>query len=122
MDTVFTFSQAKERVRKFRDDRDWKQFHTPKDLAEATSIEANELLALFLWKTSEQVAQDIARNPKYLHRIQEEMADVLMCILHMANALDIDLSQALCEKVTRAEEKYPIEKSKGNNKKYTELA
>lgn len=101
-----------QRLRQFRDDRDWKQFHNPKDLAMALSIEANELLEAFLWKTS-----DAADTEK----VKEELADVLAYALLISDAYGFDIQEIVLDKIERNEAKYPVDKAKGNAKKYTEL-
>ena len=97
---------------KFRDDRDWEQFHNPKDLAIALNIETSELLELFLWKSSEDVEKD---------RIKEELADVFAYALLLAEKYDFNVEQIVLEKIRKNELKYPIDKAKGTSKKYTEL-
>lgn len=101
-----------QRLRQFRDDRDWKQFHNPKDLAMALSIEASELLEAFLWKTS-----DAADTEK----VKEELADVLAYALLISDAYGFDIQEIVLDKIERNEAKYPVDKAKGNAKKYTEL-
>lgn len=98
----------------FRDQRDWKQFHDPKDVAISLSLEASELLERFQWKTSEQALKDKGA-------IQEELADVLYWVLLLGHDLQIDLASALQAKLAANAKKYPIEKSRGSSKKYTEL-
>ncbi|MBL0011730.1 MAG: nucleotide pyrophosphohydrolase [Nitrosomonas sp.] len=97
---------------KFRDERDWAQFHNPKDLALALSIEAGELLEAFLWKSSEQA--DIGK-------VKEELADVIAFALLLAEKYDLDVKQIVLEKIERNALKYPVEKARGVAKKYTEL-
>lgn len=97
---------------KFRDERDWAQFHNPKDLALALSIEAGELLEAFLWKSSEQA--DIGK-------VKEELADVVAFALLLAEKYDLDVKQIVLEKIERNALKYPVEKARGVAKKYTEL-
>jgi len=97
---------------KFRDERDWEQFHNSKDLALAISIEANELLELFLWKKSEDVNTD---------KLKEELADVFTFGLLLANKHGLDISKIVLEKIEHNRAKYPIEKAKGTAKKYNEL-
>lgn len=101
-----------QRLRQFRDDRDWKQFHNPKDLAVALSIEASELLEVFLWKTPEAADTE---------RVKEELADVLAYALLLADAYDFDIQKIVLDKIERNEAKYPVDKAKGSAKKYTEL-
>lgn len=104
--------KALERLRQFRDDRDWKQFHNPKDLAVALSIEASELLEAFLWKTPEAADTE---------KVKEELADVLAYALLLADSYGFDIQKILLDKIERNEEKYPVDKAKGSAKKYTEL-
>ena len=100
-----------ERIKKFRDDRDWKQFHTPSNLAKAISIEAGELLEEFLWD-----------NDNFnLQNVKEELADVMIYCIHMANVLDVNIEDIINMKMDKNEMKYPVEKSKGKSTKYTEL-
>lgn len=108
----------KGRIRKFRDDRDWKQFHNPKDLAISIAIEAGELLEEFQWKDAAGVEQKVKGER---HKIEDEMADVYIYLLEMSDVLGIDLIKAADEKMKKNELKYPVEKAKGNAKKYTEL-
>jgi NTP pyrophosphatase (non-canonical NTP hydrolase) len=100
------------KINQFRDDRNWRQFHNPKDLAISISLEASELLENFQWKTSEEANQE---------NIEQELADVLIYSLMLASDLDLDLQQIIEKKLKLNEQKYPVEKSKGNKVKYTEL-
>lgn len=104
-----------DQILKFRDDRDWKQFHNPKDLAISISLEAAELLEIFQWS-----AEDVTCSDK-IEKIKEELADVVNYCVLMADACGLDLDEIVREKIKRNEEKYPIEKSKGNKEKYTEF-
>ncbi|TYA57358.1 nucleotide pyrophosphohydrolase [Formosa maritima] len=108
-------SDLKETIQKlidFRDQRDWEQFHNSKDLAAAISIEAGELLELFLWKDNEDVN---------IERLKEELADVLSFSLLLANKHNLDVNQIISEKIDKNNQKYPVSKSKGTAKKYTDL-
>jgi len=96
----------------FRDERDWGQFHNPKDLALALSIEAAELNELFLWKRPEDANQD---------KIKEELADVLAYALLLASTYDLDINQIVLDKIRKNAEKYPVDRAKGTAKKYDEL-
>ena len=107
-------------LRTFRDDRDWKQFHHPKDLAAAIAIEAGELQEQFLWKTNDEVAADLAA-PARRRAVVDEVADVLICTLLLADCLGIDIDRAVREKTAANAKKYPIEKARGRSDKYTEL-
>lgn len=99
-------------LKQFRDERDWQQFHNPKDLAAALSIEASELLEVFLWKQAE--AAD-------LERVKEELADVFAYAFLLADVYDLDVQEIVLDKIKKNEQKYPIEKSKGSAKKHSEL-
>lgn len=107
-------------LRTFRDDRDWKQFHNPKDLAAAIAIEAGELQELFLWKTADEVTTDLA-SPLRRQAVVDELADVLICALLLADCLAIDIDQAVREKTAANARKYPVRKARGTSRKYTEL-
>lgn len=96
----------------FRNERDWEQFHNPKDLATGLSIEAAELLECFLWKKPEE-----ARTEK----VREELADVFAFALLLAHHYRFDVSEIVREKIDKNSQKYPVEKAKGNARKYTEL-
>jgi dCTP diphosphatase len=102
----------------YRDERDWKQFHNPKDLAISLSLETAEVLEHFQWKSPEEMAAHIE---KAKDDIGEELADVLYWVLLMAHDLQIDIADASFRKLQKNIEKYPVQKSKGNHKKYTEL-
>ena len=103
--------ETMERIKKFRDDREWKQFHTPSNLAKAISIESGELLEEFLWD-----------NDNFnLQNVKEELADVMIYCIHMANALDVNIEDIINMKMDKNEMKYPVEKAKGKSTKYTEL-
>lgn len=103
----------------FRDARDWKQFHDPKNLAEAICIESAELLEKFLWSTSDK-SHDI--NNQKLEEIKEEIADIMIFLMYLCSGLDIDLIQAVESKIQINEQKYPIQKAKGSSEKYREFA
>lgn len=96
----------------FRNARDWSQFHNPKDLALAINVEAGELLELFLWKEASDA------DPE---RVKEELADIFAFALLMAHSYGFDVKQIILDKIESNGRKYPVEKSKGNAKKYNEL-
>ena len=96
----------------FRNDRDWEQFHNPKDLAIALTIEASELLEAFIWKESNAADQN---------KIKEELADVFAYAFLMADKCNLNVKKIILEKIQKNSEKYPIEKAKGNSKKYNQL-
>ena len=112
--------ELKELIKKFCDERDWDQFHNAKDLAIALSIEASELLEIFRWKNPEEV-KELFENERKKEDISDEMADVLYFLVRMAQRYDIDLSEALERKMEKNNNKYPVEKSRGSNKKYDEF-
>ena len=101
-----------------RDERDWKQFHTPKELAVSLCVEAGELLALMQWKTGAELEQTIAARRA---DVVDELADVLHSLLLLADDLGVDLGAALEQKLTKDAAKYPVEKARGKNLKYDEL-
>lgn len=110
--------KLQEMVVNFRDSRDWKQFHNPKDLAISLALEAAELLEHFQWKDEKAQWAHIESKRE---EIGDELADVLYWILLMSNDLDIDISESFVRKIQKNKDKYPIEKAKGRNAKYTEL-
>lgn len=101
-----------QELKKFRDERDWEQFHNPKDLAIALSIEANELLECFLWKDA---------SDGEIEKIKEELADVFSYALLLLDKYNLDLTKLLADKIEINKVKYPVDKSKGTAKKYNEL-
>lgn len=103
--------QTINRIRKFTADRDWDQFHTPANLAKSISIEANELLECFQWSDKDYD----------LEHVKEELADVMVYCRNLLDKLDLDEDEIINMKMTMNEAKYPVEKAKGSNKKYTEL-
>jgi len=104
--------QVIQRLRQFRDERNWQQFHNPKDLALALSIEASELLEVFLWNSAEEADTQ---------KVKEELADVFAYALLLCDAYSFDIEQMILEKIQKNEAKYPVDKAKGTAKKYNEL-
>jgi NTP pyrophosphatase (non-canonical NTP hydrolase) len=102
-------------VLKFRDDRNWRQFHNPKDLALSISLEAAELLEVFQWSGSDTVCE------QKKDKIKEELADVLVYCIHMADICELDIDEIIQEKIKKNNEKYPVDKAKNTSKKYDEL-
>ena len=98
------------KILSFRDARDWKQFHTPENLAKSISIEAGEILEHFQWD-----------NQFDAHQVSEELADVFIYLVLMADSIDVDLKEVVLNKISKNESRYTIEKAKGNSTKYTEL-
>jgi NTP pyrophosphatase (non-canonical NTP hydrolase) len=113
-----TIEELTKQIIAFRDARDWKQFHNSKDVAISLCLEAAEVLEHFQWKNKEEIEEYIKTHKEH---IGEELADVLYWILLMSYDLKIDVLDALDKKIKKNEEKYKIEKSKGNHKKYTDL-
>ncbi|GEP85356.1 MazG-like family [Staphylococcus piscifermentans] len=104
-----------QEINEFREARNWRQYHNEKDLAISLSLEASELLELYQWKQPEEV------NENNRERIEEELADVLIYSYMIADNLDMDIDEIIRKKLVKNSEKYPVEKSKGSNKKYDEL-
>ena len=111
------YKKVKSEIRKFVDERDWEQFHTPKNLAMALTVEVSELLEIFQW--SLDGGQDVIENSK--EEIESEIADIFNYLVKLVDLLDIDLEKISIEKIDLNSKKYPIEKSKGNSLKYTDL-
>lgn len=103
---------------KFRNDRDWAQFHTIKDLCLGLGIEVAELQEFFLWKNNQELVETINSKSE---SIGDELADIFIFLTYLSNDLGIDLNEAINRKIDKNNTKYPLEKSKGNNKKYNEL-
>lgn len=108
----------REQLRRFAMERDWQQFHTPKNLATALSVEAAELLEPFQWLKTGEMSE---LNPTALAAIRYEMADVLNYLIMLADSLDVDLIAAAQEKIQLNAQKYPIDAARGNAQKYTQL-
>jgi len=115
-----TWRALLDEARRFRDARDWSQFHTPKNLAAAIAIEAAELQEQFLWKTDKEIAQNLEASPKR-DSVVEEVADIFLFALLLADRLGIDVGQAIADKLAVNEQKYPVALARGNARKYTEL-
>ena len=113
-------SELKKKVIAFRDERDWKKFHNPKDLALSINIESGELAEIFQWKTDEEISQAL-KNPEKLQQLKHELADIAMYCLDLADITNIDLEKAIIEKLEHNAKKYPVHKARGSNKKYTEF-
>lgn len=110
-----TISELQKEIIKFRDDRDWKQFHNPKDLALSISLEAAELLEVFQWSGSDVTAE--GKQDK----IAEELADVMIYCGLMADVVGLDIEDIITNKLKRNGEKYPVQKAYGRSDKYTDL-
>ncbi|HTN16278.1 MAG TPA: nucleotide pyrophosphohydrolase [Chitinophagaceae bacterium] len=105
-------AQLTDQLLRFRNERDWEQFHNPKDLALALSIESAELLQLFLWKPAEEAN---------VEKVKEELADVFSFALLLAEKYKFDVREIVTEKIQKNAAKYPVDKAKGTAKKYNEL-
>ena len=114
-DNKTTIAEMIREVAKFQTQRDWAQFHSPKNLAMGTAIEAAELMEHFQW-ISEQQSREVADDPEQLQLVREEISDVLAYLLNLAYVLDIDLSDAFFAKMKRNAEKYPADKYRGRYK------
>jgi len=119
MDERTTIANLKEKVRKFCEERDWDRYHGAKDLAIGIVTEASELLDHFRFKSEEQIKEFFASGKK--KEISKELADTFYFILRFAQMCDIDLSEALEHKMKENAARYPVNKAKGSNKKYTEF-
>ena len=119
-DDTTVFSEIKSRVRAFTHERDWEQFHSPKNLSMALAAEAAELMEHYLWSNSEDSRQS-HKEPAKRAKIEEELADVLIYAIEFSNMTGIDLASAIENKIALNARKYPVEKAKGKSLKYTEL-
>lgn len=120
MDDKTTVQELKNKIRKFCEERDWDQFHNAKDLTIGIVTEASELLEHFRFKSNQEI-EEMLNSPEKRRHISEELADALYFILRLAQRYNIDLATELNDKIVKNEKKYPIEKAKGSNKKYTEF-
>jgi dCTP diphosphatase len=112
MDNHITLADLRQRVAEFIADRDWEQYHTPKNLSASIAIEAAELLEHFQWLTDEQ-AETAMQDGEKLTAVADEMADVVIYALSLANALDVDVSEAVLGKLVRNEKRFPAEEWRG---------
>lgn len=108
----------RDRLRVFAAERDWDQFHSPKNLSAALSVEASELLEHFQWLKEDE---SFALSPEKRAKVAEEIADVLLYLIRIADKLDIDVLDATLSKIEANAKKYPVEKAKGRSDKYTDL-
>jgi NTP pyrophosphatase (non-canonical NTP hydrolase) len=116
--SISELNTLKQMMREFADSRDWNQFHSPKNLAMALSVEAAEIVEHFQW-LSETQSKNLSAEK--LEKVSHELADTLLYLVRLADKLEIDLFEAACNKARINNEKYPVEKSTGNAKKYTEF-
>ena len=115
-----SFEELVGQVLAFRDRRDWRQFHSPKDLAISISLEAAELLEFFQWKNAEEVAALVTDAERH-REVSWEMADILILLISLADILGTDLVKAALEKLQENERKYPVERARGSARKYRDL-
>lgn len=113
-------AEIKKRVLAFARERDWEQFHSPKNLSMAIAAEAAELMEHFLWQSAEKSREDM-QNPSVRAKVEEELADIFIFAIEFANVTGVDVAQIIEQKMKRNAEKYPVEKAKGRSDKYTEL-
>ena len=119
-DSTTTVAEIKTRVLAFARERDWEQFHAPKNLSMALAAEAGELMEHFLWATPE-ASRTVVADPAKRAKIEEELADVVIYALEFANMTGIDVAAVIEKKMAANAAKYPVEKAKGRSDKYTEL-
>ena len=111
------FPDIQKKLRKFTEDRNWEQFHSPKNLSMALAAEAAELLEIFQWLTEEQ-SKDIVNSEKEIAQVKEEIADVFIYLVRLADKLNIDIEKEVLTKIALNEKKYPVDLSKDNAVKY----
>lgn len=119
-DSATTLAELKERVLAFARERDWVQFHSPKNLSMALAAEAAELMEHFLWASPEE-SRDVALRPEKRARIGEELADIVIYALEFANTTGLDVASSIETKMEANAGKYPVDKARGRSVKYTEL-
>ena len=120
-DAKTTVGEIKARVLAFARERDWEQFHAPKNLSMALAAEAGELMEHFLWDTPEASRTKVAGDAAHREKIEDELADVIIYALEFANMTGIDVAAAIERKMAQNAAKYPVDKAKGRSAKYTEL-
>lgn len=112
--------QLRQLIQDFVDERDWRKYHNPKDLAISIAIEAAELMELFQW-VSERKVEKVLEDAERFTRLEEELADIIILCFNLANVLDVDVAKAVTKKVEKNRAKYPVDLVKGNYNKYTQL-
>jgi dCTP diphosphatase len=110
--------ELKKKFSDFAKEREWEQFHTPKNISMALSVEASELMEIFQWLKTGELSE---LSEDQIGRVREELADVLLYSIRLADLLNINLVEAIPEKMEQNAQKYPVEKARGNSKKYTEF-
>lgn len=114
------YQKLLSKVKEFRDERDWKQYHSARNLALSIVLESSELLEIFQWKTDRE-SDALVEDPETRIKLADELSDILLYTMLMSDSIGINLLKAAAEKIKKNAKKYPIEKSKGNSLKYTEL-
>jgi len=114
-----TLSDLEKKIIKFRDDRNWKQFHNPKDLALSLNLESAEVLEHFQWKNNKELEEYVEKNKDV---IGQEIVDVIYYCLLLSHEINVDINKAFIQKMKLNNKKYPVKKAKNNHKKYTELS
>jgi len=117
-DSIITITQLKKKLSKFVKDRDWEQYHSPKNLSMSIAIEAAELMEMFQWLNIEESHKSL-KNKKQLEAIKDELADISLYVLEFCNLFDIDLSSAIIRKMKKNAKKYPAHLVRGKSHKYT---
>ena len=113
------FRKISERLKKFSKDRNWEQYHSPKNLAMALSVEVAELVEIFQWSNDGGTKE--IKDPETRKQIEEEIADIFNYLVKFVDLMEIDLEKISLEKIQKNDEKYPVEKSKGKSEKYNKL-
>jgi NTP pyrophosphatase (non-canonical NTP hydrolase) len=121
MDTKMTIEEMKSAVQNFCEERDWDQFHNPKDLAIGAVTESSELLEIFRFKSVEDCERMMKSSFEDRQQIADELADILFFVVRIAQKYRFDLDEAFVAKMLKNKAKYPVDKARGSNKKYTEL-
>ncbi len=119
-DTTATIALLKKRIRKFVEDREWGKYHNSKDLAISIAVEASELLELFQWVREKDI-EALLKDAAKFTMLEDELADIIILCLNLANVTGIDVSRAVMKKIEKNEVKYPVELVKGKYEKYTRL-
>jgi dCTP diphosphatase len=119
-ESLVNFAPLSKKLEQFAAERDWAQFHSPKNLVMALTGEVGELTEIFQWMTEAQ-SQSAGTNPETAQAVKDELADVMLYLVRLASVLKVDLNEAIQQKLQKNAKKYPADKAKGSSKKYTEL-
>lgn len=119
-DTTATIALLKKRIQKFVEDREWGKYHNSKDLAISIAVEASELLELFQWVREKDI-EALLKDASKFTMLEDELADIIILCLNLANVTGIDVSSAVMKKIEKNEARYPVELVKGKYEKYTRL-